>query len=105
MVLIVIRYPYDSSDMHRYYDVMSRYIDIFIYYMMIGIQCSILMMDMICIMWHRNYDVIKWGLLTCGSFMWTHDMSWYNYVDGITEACDSSIQIYDMHDHAVPYYS
>ena len=37
MVLIVIRYPYDSSDMQRYYDVMSRYIDIFIYYVMIGI--------------------------------------------------------------------
>ena len=44
-----------------------------------------------------NYDVIIWGLSTCGSFM-------YNYVDGITEACDSSVQIYDMHEHAIPCY-
>jgi len=29
----------------------------------------------------------------------------YNCVDGITEAYDSSIQIYDMQEHAVPYYS
>ena len=28
----------------------------------------------------------------------------YNYVDGITEAYDSFVQIYDMHEHAVPYY-
>lgn len=31
MVLIVIRYLYDNSDMHRNYDIMSRYIDIFMY--------------------------------------------------------------------------
>lgn len=40
MVLIVMMYPYDDDDddddMHNHYDVMSRYIDIFIYYVMIG---------------------------------------------------------------------
>ena len=58
MVLIVIRYLYDNSDMHRNYDIMSRYIDIFMYYLMISIECSILMTDTICIRWHMNYDVI-----------------------------------------------
>lgn len=37
IVTIVMMYPYDDDDMHRHYDVMSRYIDIFIYYVMIGI--------------------------------------------------------------------
>ena len=70
-------YPYDDDDMHRHYDLTSRYIDnVLIYYVMIGILCWILMMDMICIMWHRNYDAIIWGLLTCGSLvMWSDDMA------------------------------
>ena len=58
MVLIGIRYLYDNSDMHRNYDIMSRYIDIFMYCLMISISCSILMTDTICITWHMNYDVI-----------------------------------------------
>ena len=37
VVTIVMMYAYDDDDVHRCYDVMSRYIEIFIYYVMIGI--------------------------------------------------------------------
>ena len=49
--------------------------------------------------------------MTCGSFiMWSHDI--FLYVDVITydgiswgEAGDTSVKIYDMHEHIVRYYS
>lgn len=69
-------------------------------------------MFMMDIMWHRDYDVVIWGILTCGSFIWCHDMSlmfinWCYNLWGYYNVKHVVIVyiFYNMHKHAILYCS